>query len=133
MFLVLSKNIQKLYWKRERNKMNWLTNFVKPKLSAIRSKIVKKENLWEKCPACQQMIFYREIKEKLYVCSNCNFHLNMPIVERLKFIYDNAKYEEIIVEKVIEDHKKAQEESLKMVYDQLKEAQNDLKYLDDVN
>ena len=38
-----------------------------------------------------------------------------------------------IFEKVIEDHKKAQEESLKMVYDQLKEAQNDLKYLDDVN
>ena len=36
-------------------------------------------------------------------------------------------------EKVIEDHKIAQKEALKMVYDQLEEAQNDLKYLDEVN
>ena len=83
--------------------MNWLTNFVKPKLSAIKSKIIKKENLWQKCPSCQQMIFHREIKEKLYICSNCNYHLNMPIHDRLEYIYDNGKYEEINVEKVIED------------------------------
>ena len=36
-------------------------------------------------------------------------------------------------EKVIEDHEIAQKEALKMVYDQLEEAQNDLKYLDEVN
>jgi len=36
-------------------------------------------------------------------------------------------------EKVIEDHEIAQKDALKMVYDQLEEAQNDLKYLDEVN
>ena len=36
-------------------------------------------------------------------------------------------------EKVIEDHAEAQKKALKMVYEQLEEAQNDLKYLDDVN
>ena len=36
-------------------------------------------------------------------------------------------------EKVITDHETAQKEALKMVYDQLEEAKNDLKYLDDVN
>ena len=36
-------------------------------------------------------------------------------------------------EKVIEDHATAQKEALKMVYEQLEEAQNDLKYLDEVN
>ena len=36
-------------------------------------------------------------------------------------------------EKVIEDHALAQKEALKMVYEQLEEAQNDLKYLDEVN
>ena len=34
-------------------------------------------------------------------------------------------------EKVIEDHAEAQKKALKMVYEQLEEAQNDLKYLDD--
>ena len=36
-------------------------------------------------------------------------------------------------EKVIEEHEAAQKEALKMVYEQLEEAQNDLKYLDEVN
>ena len=38
-----------------------------------------------------------------------------------------------VFEKVIEDHEIAQKEALKMVYDQLEEAQNDLIYLDEVN
>jgi hypothetical protein len=36
-------------------------------------------------------------------------------------------------EKVIEDHAIAQKEALKMIHDQLEEAKNDLKYLDEVN
>ena len=36
-------------------------------------------------------------------------------------------------EKVIEDHAVAQNEALKMIYEQLEEAKNDLKYLDEVN
>ena len=36
-------------------------------------------------------------------------------------------------EQVIDDHAAAQKESLKMVYEQLEEAQSDLKYLDEVN
>ena len=83
--------------------MNWLTNFVKPKLIAIKSKLVKKDNLWTKCGACQQMIFTKELKENLYVCDNCNHHLAMPIKERLESIYDNKKYDEITVQKVLDD------------------------------
>ena len=36
-------------------------------------------------------------------------------------------------EKVIEEHAVAQREALKLVYEQLEEAKNDLKYLDAVN
>ena len=38
-----------------------------------------------------------------------------------------------IFEKVLEDHEAAQKKALAMVYEQLEEAQNDLKYLDEVN
>ena len=81
--------------------MNWLNNFVKPKLMAIKSKLIKKENLWTKCPSCQQMIFTKELKENLFVCDNCNYHMNMPVENRLDHIYDENKYEEIIVDKVV--------------------------------
>ena len=36
-------------------------------------------------------------------------------------------------ETVIEEHAVAQKEALKMIYEQLEEAKNDLKYLDEVN
>ena len=36
-------------------------------------------------------------------------------------------------EKVIKEHAAAQKEALKLVYEQLEEAKNDLKYLDEVN
>ena len=83
--------------------MNWLNNFVKPKLIAIKSKLVKKENLWTKCPACHQMIFTKELIENLFVCDNCNYHMNMPVKNRLDYIYDENKYEEVLVDKVIDD------------------------------
>ena len=83
--------------------MNWLTNFVKPKLIAIKSKLSKKDSLWTKCNSCGHMMFSKELKENLYVCDNCNFHLNMPVEERISNIYDEKKYEELLVDKVIED------------------------------
>ena len=39
----------------------------------------------------------------------------------------------VTFEKVIEDHAVAQKEALKVIYEQLEEAKNDLKYLDEVN
>lgn len=83
--------------------MNWLTNFVKPKLKAIKSKILKKENLWIKCKLCGQMNFHKDLEEKLYICSNCEAHLAMPIEERLKHLYDNNKYERKDIPEVLED------------------------------
>ena len=65
--------------------MNWLTNFVKPKLKAIKSKILKTENLWIKCVSCGQMNFRKDLQEKLYMCSNCDAHLAMPINEKNTF------------------------------------------------
>ena len=83
--------------------MNWLTNFVKPKFTAIKSRLLKKDNLWTKCPACDQMIFHRDLKDKLYTCPNCDYHLAMPVKERLESIYDNKKFEDIKIASVHED------------------------------
>ena len=44
--------------------MNWLTNFVKPKLSALVKRKDVPENLWQNCPSCGSMIHKKDIKEK---------------------------------------------------------------------
>ena len=36
--------------------MNWITNFVRPKLQAIVGKKEVPDNLWETCPKCSQML-----------------------------------------------------------------------------
>jgi acetyl-CoA carboxylase beta subunit len=52
--------------------MNWLTNFVRPRIQALVSKTEVPENLWEKCPGCEQMLFHRELDANLRVCQQAN-------------------------------------------------------------
>ena len=47
--------------------MNWLTNFVKPKLSALVKRKDVPENLWQNCPSCGNMIHHKDLKENLRV------------------------------------------------------------------
>ena len=42
--------------------MNWITNFVRPKLQAFVGKKEVPENLWETCPKCSQMLLKRELE-----------------------------------------------------------------------
>lgn len=72
--------------------MNWLTDFVRPKLNAlIRNKEIP-DNLWDKCPSCEQMIFHRDLVGEQYVCKHCDFHMKFPVKERLDALFDNATY-----------------------------------------
>ena len=45
--------------------MNWLTNFVKPKLSALVKRKEVPENLWNNCPTCGNMIHHKDLRENL--------------------------------------------------------------------
>ena len=41
--------------------MNWITNYVKPKLQAFVGKKEVPDNLWETCPKCSQMLLKKEL------------------------------------------------------------------------
>ena len=69
--------------------MNWLTNFVRPKIQAIVSSDVP-ENLWIKCPNCGEIIFHKEINENLRVCTRCEYHFQLPTPERISLIMDDG-------------------------------------------
>ena len=56
--------------------MNWLTNFVLPKIRAVVAKKDVPDNLWHKCPSCEQMLFHRELEANLFVCRNCGHRSN---------------------------------------------------------
>lgn len=74
--------------------MNWLTNFVRPKIQAIMgTKTEIADNLWTKCPSCESMLFQKDLIKNLNVCHHCNHHLRFDIKDRLKSLYDNAQFE----------------------------------------
>jgi acetyl-CoA carboxylase carboxyl transferase subunit beta len=83
--------------------MNWLTNFVLPKIRAVVTKKAVPDNLWTKCPGCEQMLFYRELEANLHVCRNCGHHLRIGGEPRLKIIFDEGAFTRIELPKVIVD------------------------------
>jgi acetyl-CoA carboxylase carboxyl transferase subunit beta len=45
--------------------MNWLSDYVRPKINSLFSRREMPENLWRKCDNCGQMIFHRELRDAL--------------------------------------------------------------------
>src|SRR6476620_11260129 len=73
--------------------MNWLTNFVRPKLRALVTRKETPENLWLKCPKCEQMLFVRDWEANQEVCNHCGHHMRILPLKRLPFLFDDGKYE----------------------------------------
>lgn len=82
--------------------MNWLTDFVRPKVKKTTPKEIA-DNLWTKCPNCGQMLFSKELKKSNYVCTKCGHHLRLYIDKRLKMLFDNGEYNEVTLPKTKED------------------------------
>jgi acetyl-CoA carboxylase carboxyl transferase subunit beta len=49
--------------------MNWITNYVRPRINSIFSRREMPDNLWTKCDECGTMLFHRELSEALNVCT----------------------------------------------------------------
>ena len=83
--------------------MNWLTNFVKPKLSSLVKRRNVPEKLWNNCVSCGNMIHHKDLKENLYVCVNCNYHFRMSAEDRIKLFFENENFAEINIDKISDD------------------------------
>ena len=83
--------------------MNWITNYVRPRINSIFSRREVPENLWSKCDACGTMLFHRELKDNLNVCTNCGHH--MPITPRARFaaLFDGGAFAEVKVPEPLAD------------------------------
>jgi len=76
--------------------MNWLTNYIKPKLESLVKKKNIPKNLWIKCQ-CGTMIYYKDYDKSLGVCNECGTHMRLPADTRIKFLLDDGKCEKIKV------------------------------------
>ena len=101
--------------------MNWLSNFVRPKIQALVRKRKVPDNLWIKCPSCAQMIHHKEIKARQFVCQHCDHHLRISPKDRFPDLFDDGKFTIIELPDVLVDPLKFRDE--KKYSDRLKESQ----------
>jgi acetyl-CoA carboxylase carboxyl transferase subunit beta len=83
--------------------MNWITNYVRPKINSLFSRREVPENLWTKCPECGTMLFHRELADNLNVCSNCDHHMAITPRERFDHLFDGGIFTEVKVPEPIAD------------------------------
>jgi acetyl-CoA carboxylase carboxyl transferase subunit beta len=104
--------------------MNWITNFVRPKVKSLWSgaKPDTPDNLWRKCPSCNGMIFHRDLEAAQYVCMHCDHHLKINASQRMKYLFDESAWDTIALPDVPIDPLKFKDE--KRYADRLREARN---------
>ena len=100
--------------------MNWITNYVRPRINSIFSRREVPENLWTKCDECGTMLFHRELADNLQVCTNCGHHMAISPRARFAALFDGGVFTEVKVPDPIVDPLKFRD--TKKYPDRLKEA-----------
>ncbi|MEX1147538.1 MAG: acetyl-CoA carboxylase, carboxyltransferase subunit beta [Sphingomonadales bacterium] len=108
--------------------MNWLTNYVRPKIRAVLKKRETPDNLWHKCRGCGQLVFHKEYEESLYVCPSCNHHERISSRVRFAQLFDDANYATVKLPRGSDDPLRFRDQ--KRYSDRLKTARSDTGFED---
>ncbi|MBX9464931.1 MAG: acetyl-CoA carboxylase, carboxyltransferase subunit beta [Aquamicrobium sp.] len=90
--------------------MNWITNFVRPKINSFLGRREMPENLWIKDPETGEMVFHTELEGNQWVIPSSGYHMKISAKERLRAFLDNGAYELIENPKVAADPLKFRDE-----------------------
>lgn len=103
--------------------MNWLTNYVRPKIRALVGGEPPQvpENLWHQCPSCERMIFHRDLEANQRVCPHCSHHMRVGAEYRFRSLLDEGSWQRIELPKAPIDPLRFRDQ--KRYTDRLKEAQ----------
>ena len=100
--------------------MNWIDNFVRPKIrSILGNKPQIAENLWVKDPESGEMVFYRDLEANQWVVPNSGYHMKIKPADRLHNFFDNGVYQTVAIPSVPVDPLKFRDQ--KRYTDRLKE------------
>ncbi|RFB87304.1 acetyl-CoA carboxylase carboxyl transferase subunit beta [Rhizobium leguminosarum bv. trifolii] len=83
--------------------MNWITNYVRPRINSMLGRREVPENLWIKCPETGEMVFHKDLEGNKWVIPASGYHMKMPAKARLADLFDNGDYESLPQPKVAQD------------------------------
>ncbi|MEF2070378.1 acetyl-CoA carboxylase, carboxyltransferase subunit beta [Consotaella aegiceratis] len=100
--------------------MNWITNYVRPRMSSLLSRREVPENLWIKCPETGEMVFHKDLEANQWVVPSSGHHMRIGAKDRLAAFFDGGDYELLEQPKVAADPLKFRD--AKRYVDRLKES-----------
>jgi acetyl-CoA carboxylase carboxyl transferase subunit beta len=83
--------------------MNWISNYVRPKINSLFSRREVPENLWTKCNECGTMLFHRELSDAQNVCPSCDHHMHITPRARFGHLFDGGLFSEVAVPEAVGD------------------------------
>jgi acetyl-CoA carboxylase carboxyl transferase subunit beta len=100
--------------------MNWINNYVRPKINSMLGRRDMPENLWIKDPETGEMVFHKDLESNQYVIPSSGHHMKISAKERLRYFFDDGQYETIENPKAVVDPLKFRDE--KRYIDRLRDA-----------
>src|SRR3954447_18199980 len=52
------------------------------------------EDIWTKCPKCNELLYTRELENNLKVCQKCGYHFRLTSSERIEYLADPESFHE---------------------------------------
>lgn len=52
------------------------------------------EDIWTKCPKCNELLYTRELENNLKVCQKCGYHFRLSSSERIEYLADEESFQE---------------------------------------
>src|SRR3954447_24570715 len=52
------------------------------------------EDIWTKCPKCNELLYTRELEDNLKVCQKCGYHFRLSSEERINYLLDPDSFKE---------------------------------------
>jgi acetyl-CoA carboxylase carboxyl transferase subunit beta len=83
--------------------VNWITNYVRPRINSMLGRRDVPENLWIKCPETGEMVFHKDLEDNKWVIPASGYHMKMPGKARLADLFDDGVYEALPQPKVAQD------------------------------
>ncbi len=52
------------------------------------------EDIWTKCPKCNELLYVREVENNFKVCQKCGYHFRLTSEERISYLADAGTFKE---------------------------------------
>jgi len=90
--------------------VNWISNVVRPRIRGLLAKRDTPENLWVKCPDTGEMVFHKDLEANQFVFPGSGFHQRINAQTRMRYVFDDEKWQPIALPDVPVDPLKFRDE-----------------------